>query len=971
MKKSVVIAVVAMLVAGGARAATYSWTGGGSGNNFDNPDNWDQPKSPIGDHREAVVGKPDYAFNTDAEVANLNAGGTVVNDAGWSLNVSRPGGAVLNIGNGTVFDSEWTRAGYVSSSESGTINVVGGSKLQAGAGLSIGNMGASGTLNVTDSSVTLDGGARIYIGYDGDGTMTLNGASSSVAVDGAPLFMSYDESVDSTLTINDGLVDGGWFVQMGGDTGTDTGTSRIILNGGALKANQLFFHMADAKVVLNGGRLLLHAANVSTNDLKRYATSGRIEAGSGLGFAFGTTNVGGTTYSMVEAVAGGESMPPPATYTWTGAAGDGQWNTDANWSVDTGGARNPFSDYPSRNSILNDDVAVVNIDAGGGTVSRDPDDDSWSSNFGLAGAKINVSNTTLKFEYTRVGYYFYPSGADYENGTLNLTNSVLLAGGQLVVGEEGAGTVNVVDSSITPYSGGRIYIGFSGDATMVLDGASSSVAVNGNFLYMSYYKNVNSTLTINDGLVDGSWGVQMGGDRGTDTGTSRIILNGGALKANELYFNMADAKVVLNGGKLLLHGDNVSTDRLRRLAAGGRIEAGAGLGFSFGTTNLGGATYSMVEAVAGGESMPPPATYTWTGAAGDGQWNTATNWSVDTGGARNPFSDYSSQDSILNDDVAVVNIDAGGGTVSRNPDDSWSSNFGGTRGGATINVNNTTLKFEYTRVGFHGFEDAENGTLNLTNSVLRAGEELVVGNVGAGTINMVDSSIEPDSGGAIYIGYDGDGAITLKGASSSVVVDGDSLYMSYFENVDSTLAIYGGTVDGGDGIVFGGDMGSDGGTSRIYLNGGEIKANNLEFNMADAKVVVSYGKLLLQGGNVTTNQLQSWVDNGDIDVSGGEGYSITTEGDYSVLEVDPVPTTIRSFSHYSGDVYKMVVDCPAPVTSYPLVTSDLVYGSWGDVGHSDSSDGPFTTNSLGVESGTYTIYVKASGDTAFFGIGEK
>ena len=83
------------------------------------------------------------------------------------------------------------------------------------------------------------------------------------------------------------------------------------------------------------------------------------------------------------------------------------------------------------------------------------------------------------------------------------------------------------------------------------------------------------------------------------------------------------------------------------------------------------------------------------------------------------------------------------------------------------------------------------------------------------------------------------------------------------------------------------------------------------------------------------------------------------------------PSTIISISHVSGDVFKMVVACPTPETSYPKVRSNLAIGSWGSVGHSTSSSGPFTTNNLGTVAGTNTIYVESSTATAFFGIGEK
>ena len=88
------------------------------------------------------------------------------------------------------------------------------------------------------------------------------------------------------------------------------------------------------------------------------------------------------------------------------------------------------------------------------------------------------------------------------------------------------------------------------------------------------------------------------------------------------------------------------------------------------------------------------------------------------------------------------------------------------------------------------------------------------------------------------------------------------------------------------------------------------------------------------------------------------------------LSVPLGPSTILSLSHVAGDVFEMVVDCPAPAISYPKVSIDLSDGLWDDVAHSTNSSGPFATNHLGI-AGTNTIYVESSTDAAFFGIGEQ
>ena len=93
--------------------------------------------------------------------------------------------------------------------------------------------------------------------------------------------------------------------------------------------------------------------------------------------------------------------------------------------------------------------------------------------------------------------------------------------------------------------------------------------------------------------------------------------------------------------------------------------------------------------------------------------------------------------------------------------------------------------------------------------------------------------------------------------------------------------------------------------------------------------------------------------------------------DFPVNPIDEPVTTIISLSQFSGNILEMVVDCPTPSTSYPKIKTDLVTGSWGSVGHSTSSGGPFTTNNLGTVSGAITIYLEANDVAAFYGIGEE
>ena len=86
-------------------------------------------------------------------------------------------------------------------------------------------------------------------------------------------------------------------------------------------------------------------------------------------------------------------------------------------------------------------------------------------------------------------------------------------------------------------------------------------------------------------------------------------------------------------------------------------------------------------------------------------------------------------------------------------------------------------------------------------------------------------------------------------------------------------------------------------------------------------------------------------------------------------------STILSLRQYSSNVLEMVVACPWPPTSYPLMKTDLVAGSWARVGHSTNGvSGTFITTNLdySVVSGTnQVIYLQSADSATFFGIGEE
>ncbi len=147
-------------------------------------------------------------------------------------------------------------------------------------------------------------------------------------------------------------------------------------------------------------------------------------------------------------------------------------------------------------------------------------------------------------------------------------------------------------------------------------------------------------------------------------------------------------------------------------------------------------------------------------------------------------------------------------------------------------------------------------------------------------------------------------------------------------------------------------------------------------------------------GNLLTNAL-AWTSNDGSGSAGGSWFAMSGGAavrmtrlvfgghgadidDLVVAKVDPFSAIIKSIEHFSGDVYRLVVDWPVgnqmvPAASYPLKSTDLVSGFWGSIAHStNGTDGWQTTNLdySATEGSNKVIYLESAESTAFFGFGE-
>ena len=393
------------------------------------------------------------------------------------------------------------------------------------------------------------------------------------------------------------------------------------------------------------------------------------------------------------------------------------------------------------------------------------------------------------------------------------------------------------------------------------------------------------------------------------------------------------------------------------------------------------------------------AVYDWNGSAGDGKWDTTSNWTVTGSSWTYPNQEFGNE--YTNQDCGDINI-TNGDTVSRyklSPDGArdgsttctltlsnnstlnlslmWIADYPGTKGkvivnSATLNVNGSIFD-----VGNDG-----QGTLEATNATLSAGSELRIG-VGAaavGRATLANTSLTTGSYLTIGVANGADGKLVVEGTSTvdtsgshlriakasgakgelvindSANVDVNGIYMCDDSGAGAVakLTINGGkltthynvyvnddgsgeayfTVNGGEVEVNGlvdvpwgttsskghltingglmtiteslnmGISGDKSGEGRLFMNGGEIRCNDLNFlddgdkvkesGEFDGIVVYTDGKLLVNQSNMSVADMNDYINGGWIDVSGAPSWAVKTVNvdgtDYTALV--PEPATI-------------------------------------------------------------------------------
>ncbi len=153
----------------------------------------------------------------------------------------------------------------------------------------------------------------------------------------------------------------------------------------------------------------------------------------------------------------------------------------------------------------------------------------------------------------------------------------------------------------------------------------------------------------------------------------------------------------------------------------------------------------------------------------------------------------------------------------------------------------------------------------------------------------------------VYVGDDGSGEAYVTVSGGEFEINGLIDIPWNTTGAKGHLTMNGGLMAITGAVNLGTSHGDGSGEGRLFMNGGEIRCNDLNFlddgnkvkdsGEFDGIVVYTNGKLLVNQSNMSIADMNDYIDGGWIDVSGAASWSVTTidvEGtDYTALVPEP------------------------------------------------------------------------------------
>lgn len=793
--------------------------------------------------------------------------------------VGNYGGGTLNIQNGGKVSN--TNIGFIGYQTTGvgTVTVSGtGSQWVNGTTTRVGLYG-NGTLNVQSGALVTDTSG--YVGYysGSTGTATVDGIGSQWTHSGN-LYVGTDGT--GSLTIQNGgkVTDGTGYIgsQVGAGTVTVTGTGSQWLNSSAVYVG----NSANGSLnVQNGGVV----SNVSSGVISNGSSSTSTATVTGAGSQWNSSaplfvGYGGNGTLTVDAE--GKVTAPWLEMAYTGS-GRGTLNLNGSSGsrgvletgniveeTGTGGAHVNFNGgilratADSTNFLQNFESGDVQIQSGGAFFDTNGHNVTVNVQFGGTGGITKqgagtltlgsaaifygsnaVEGGTLANDFARLGL----ASGDVSSMTVTGSGSQWTTGGaNLVVGNDGSGTLNIQNGGTVTSGGGQI--GGVGSGLATVTGVGSLWNASGSSMKLG-----NGTLNIqNGGIVNSS-----GGDIGLGSGTTGMVIVTGA---GSQWNNVIGSLIVgdtANGSLSVDPGAKVTAPNVLFAANSGTVT---------GTLNLNG--------TAGSRGVVETALLSEGSGTGGGHINF-------NGGILRTTANQSNF--LQNFETGDVQVQSGGAFIDTNGFNIGISTALQGAGGLTKQATGTlTLSGSSS---FTGSTSIETGTLEVTaNNALgtAAGGTTVANGAALKLSNVNYSTAEPLAINGT--GVSGGGALVNSGNSTfagQVTVE-----------TDATINAGGGTLNLNGGLVKNGTTSTIAGGGRVNILGTGISGASANSDLVvdgttlvvnansnyNGPTTVQNNATLVANAAITTTQM---AVSSDSTLSGTGSITTAGSGSYVVL----------------------------------------------------------------------------------------
>lgn len=798
-----------------------------------------------------------------ADTATVVAGGNLIlgRDDGSVGTITQSGGTISVAGDGIIgqntgstgtaivtgVGSTWTNAGflYVGKSGTGTLNVQNGGSLSTGSARLGNDPNSSGQATISDPNSTWTNTGDFIVGNAGMGTLIIeNGGSLSNGVG----YLGFNSPSSGTATVRG--------TDPNGNASTWTNSDSLIV-GGTLVGSEgtATLNVANSGTVISGNLLKLWDTGTINLD------GGAIQTRSFDNSDGGTLNH--TDGTLI--VDGGTFTPDPNAYTIddpngtpvvrliNGASGSiaGELNVglagNGEFHIESGSQFSNDDAYIGRNAGLIGVVSISGTDPNGvGSV--------WTNTGSLfvgdggkgtldildGGSVSNSSSGVVGGDPNSVGVVTVSgSGSSWDSGSHT-------------IGEEGAGSLHILDGASATSS-----IGYIGSAS----GSTGDVTVNGTGSHWSYVSDVligsrgNGSLLIQNGASVQSLGFNSRGYIAYDPNSTGSVT---VSDPNSVWANSGDLYVGTQGeGQLsVTEGAAVSNNNGSIGWAPGSIGEASVSGIGSTWTNSG----QLVVGWQGGGQL-----FVTAGAAVS---NTTGYIGLDPGvtgevSVSGPGSTWTNSGTLFVGGTGngVLGVSAGGSVSSFLM---FIGSSTGSEGTATIEGTGTTWS-----IGSNAFiGNSGNGTLTISEGAEVSNGMGYVGNgpTASGIVTVEDDGSTWANAGGLYIGYSGNG--TLQILDGGTVSSASSSYVG-FNNSSSgsmTIAGIGSSFDSNGNFLV---VGQQGQGSVVVRNGGSVDVGPLLLGATSAST--TSGTFIVEGAGSTVSVSGQAYVGGDILSAKGVG----------------------------------------------------------------------------------------------------